>query len=255
MSATTSRLVHGLVRRLASPTGTPRCRSDARSPAPASGSPAADAPACARTSPSWFRMAEELITDAHRMTWTGSGRARGSWRAANGSAPTSPACSVCSSPSPSACSPSKSSSRGEFKRKAMGAQAGALFGYVGKRVLGQYDVFLPPDDEGLLYFVGSQRRRGGAAVRAAAARFPACGSRSTRSRTGCSSARLRGCAAHLQGLVDQYLAAASRSTAGADGTAQASGRGGARRRRRAHGRHLPVAHARSSASCSRRCRG
>jgi coenzyme F420 biosynthesis associated uncharacterized protein len=36
----------------------------------------------------------------------------------------------------------------------MGAQAGALFGYVARRVLGQYDVFLPPDDEGLLYFVG-----------------------------------------------------------------------------------------------------
>ena len=47
-----------------------------------------------------------------------------------------------------------STNRGELKRKAMGAQAGALFGYVGKRVLGQYDVFLPPDDEGLLYFVG-----------------------------------------------------------------------------------------------------
>jgi coenzyme F420 biosynthesis associated uncharacterized protein len=44
--------------------------------------------------------------------------------------------------------------RAEFKRKAMGAQAGALIGYVARRVLGQYDVFLPPDDEGLLYFVG-----------------------------------------------------------------------------------------------------
>lgn len=45
-------------------------------------------------------------------------------------------------------------SRAELKRKAMGAQAGALMGYVARRVLGQYDVFLPPDDEGLLYFVG-----------------------------------------------------------------------------------------------------
>ncbi len=27
-------------------------------------------------------------------------------------------------------------------------------GYVARKVLGQYDVFLPPDDEGLLYFVG-----------------------------------------------------------------------------------------------------
>ena len=44
--------------------------------------------------------------------------------------------------------------RPDFRRKAMGAQAGALLGYVGKRVLGQYDVFLPRDDEGLLYFVG-----------------------------------------------------------------------------------------------------
>jgi len=45
-------------------------------------------------------------------------------------------------------------SRASYKRKAMGAQAGALLGYVGRRVLGQYDVFVPPDDEGLLYFVG-----------------------------------------------------------------------------------------------------
>ena len=45
-------------------------------------------------------------------------------------------------------------SRASYKRKAMGAQAGALLGYVGRRVLGQYDVFVPPDDQGLLYFVG-----------------------------------------------------------------------------------------------------
>ncbi len=45
-------------------------------------------------------------------------------------------------------------SRAEFKRKALGAQTGALMGYVARKVLGQYDVFLPPDDEGLLYFVG-----------------------------------------------------------------------------------------------------
>jgi coenzyme F420 biosynthesis associated uncharacterized protein len=44
--------------------------------------------------------------------------------------------------------------RAEFKRKALGAQTGALMGYVARKVLGQYDVFLPPDDEGLLYFVG-----------------------------------------------------------------------------------------------------
>jgi coenzyme F420 biosynthesis associated uncharacterized protein len=44
--------------------------------------------------------------------------------------------------------------RAEFKRKALGAQTGALMGYVARKVLGQYDVFLPPDDEGLLYFIG-----------------------------------------------------------------------------------------------------
>ena len=44
--------------------------------------------------------------------------------------------------------------RAEFKRKSLGAQAGVLMGYVARKVLGQYDVFLPPDDEGLLYFVG-----------------------------------------------------------------------------------------------------
>ena len=44
--------------------------------------------------------------------------------------------------------------RGEIRRVALGAQFGVLIGYVGRRVLGQYDVFLPPDDDGLLYFVG-----------------------------------------------------------------------------------------------------
>jgi coenzyme F420 biosynthesis associated uncharacterized protein len=39
-------------------------------------------------------------------------------------------------------------------RKALGVQAGAVLGYVSRRVLGQYDVFLPADDEGLIYFVG-----------------------------------------------------------------------------------------------------
>ncbi len=48
----------------------------------------------------------------------------------------------------------KQSGHGTLRRKALGAQAGALLGYVSRRVLGQYDAFLPPDDEGLLYFVG-----------------------------------------------------------------------------------------------------
>jgi coenzyme F420 biosynthesis associated uncharacterized protein len=48
----------------------------------------------------------------------------------------------------------KQSGHGTIRRKALGAQAGGLLGYVSRRVLGQYDAFLPPDDEGLLYFVG-----------------------------------------------------------------------------------------------------
>lgn len=44
--------------------------------------------------------------------------------------------------------------RSAFRRKALGAQIGGLMGYVSRKVLGQYDAFLPPDDDGLLYFVG-----------------------------------------------------------------------------------------------------
>ena len=40
------------------------------------------------------------------------------------------------------------------RRKALGTQVGMLLGYVGRKVLGQYDLFLPPDDRDLLYFVG-----------------------------------------------------------------------------------------------------
>ena len=44
--------------------------------------------------------------------------------------------------------------RSDLRRKALGAQVGGLLGYASRKVLGQYDAFLPPDDEGLLYFVG-----------------------------------------------------------------------------------------------------
>jgi coenzyme F420 biosynthesis associated uncharacterized protein len=42
---------------------------------------------------------------------------------------------------------------GAVRRHVLGAQIGALLGYLGRRVLGQYDPFAPPDDEGLIYFV------------------------------------------------------------------------------------------------------
>jgi coenzyme F420 biosynthesis associated uncharacterized protein len=41
-----------------------------------------------------------------------------------------------------------------LRTKALGAQVGALFGYVSRKVMGQFDPFLPPDDDGLIYFVG-----------------------------------------------------------------------------------------------------
>ncbi len=44
--------------------------------------------------------------------------------------------------------------RPAFARKTMGGEIGAVVGYVSRRVLGQFDVFLPPDDDGLIYFVG-----------------------------------------------------------------------------------------------------
>jgi coenzyme F420 biosynthesis associated uncharacterized protein len=44
--------------------------------------------------------------------------------------------------------------RSGLRRKALGVQIGGLLGYVSRKVLGQYDAFLPPDDDGLLYFVG-----------------------------------------------------------------------------------------------------
>src|SRR5262245_30797615 len=42
-----------------------------------------------------------------------------------------------------------------LRRGVLGAQLGGLLGYLGHRVLGQYDMFLPPDDDGLIYFVGA----------------------------------------------------------------------------------------------------
>jgi coenzyme F420 biosynthesis associated uncharacterized protein len=47
-----------------------------------------------------------------------------------------------------------SEQRPTVSRKALGIQVGGLLGYVSRRVLGQVDVFLPPDDDGLIYFVG-----------------------------------------------------------------------------------------------------
>jgi coenzyme F420 biosynthesis associated uncharacterized protein len=41
-----------------------------------------------------------------------------------------------------------------LRRKVLGAEVGALLGYLSRKVLGQFDLFVPPDDEGTIYFVG-----------------------------------------------------------------------------------------------------
>lgn len=41
-----------------------------------------------------------------------------------------------------------------FRRRLLAAQVGGILGYLGRKVLGQYDLFLPPDDRDLIYFVG-----------------------------------------------------------------------------------------------------
>ena len=40
------------------------------------------------------------------------------------------------------------------RRQLLAFQVGGLLGYLSRRVLGQYDLFLPPDDRDLVYFVG-----------------------------------------------------------------------------------------------------
>jgi coenzyme F420 biosynthesis associated uncharacterized protein len=40
------------------------------------------------------------------------------------------------------------------RRSVLALQLGAILGYLGRKVLGQYDLFVPPDDRELLYFVG-----------------------------------------------------------------------------------------------------
>jgi coenzyme F420 biosynthesis associated uncharacterized protein len=40
------------------------------------------------------------------------------------------------------------------RRATLGVQVGGLLGYLSRKVLGQFDAFLPPDDDGLIYFVG-----------------------------------------------------------------------------------------------------
>ena len=95
--------------------------------------------------------------------------------------------------------------RSPMRRKALGAQIGGLLGYVSKKVLGQYDAFLPPDDEGLIYFVGPNlievERRFGLPPRDFRL-WVALHEVTHRLQFG-STPWLRG---YLQGRIDEYLA-------------------------------------------------
>jgi coenzyme F420 biosynthesis associated uncharacterized protein len=43
---------------------------------------------------------------------------------------------------------------GALRRRVLALQFGAILGYLSRKVLGQYDLFLPGDDRDLIYFVG-----------------------------------------------------------------------------------------------------
>ena len=47
-----------------------------------------------------------------------------------------------------------SAGSGTLRRRVLAFQFGAILGYLARKVLGQYDLFVPPDDRDLVYFVG-----------------------------------------------------------------------------------------------------
>jgi coenzyme F420 biosynthesis associated uncharacterized protein len=91
-----------------------------------------------------------------------------------------------------------------FSRKALGVQIGALLGYVSRRVLGQVDIFLPPDDDGLIYFVGPNLVEVGRnfALPPSDFRLWVAVHEVTHRMQFSSASWLRG---HLTGMVDAYL--------------------------------------------------
>jgi coenzyme F420 biosynthesis associated uncharacterized protein len=98
--------------------------------------------------------------------------------------------------------------RSNVARKALGGQIGAVLGYVSRRVLGQFDVFLPADDDGLIYFVGPNMvdvERRFALPAADFRRWVAIHEVTHRIQFG-AAPWLRG---YLGGLVDEYLGTVS----------------------------------------------
>ena len=92
----------------------------------------------------------------------------------------------------------------ELRRRSTGWQIGGLLGYASRKVLGQYDAFVPADDEGLLYFVGPNILEAEARSRLAPAdfRFWIAAHEVTHRVQFGATPWLRG---HLAGLVERYL--------------------------------------------------
>ena len=124
----------------------------------------------------------------------------------------------------------KRSSRAEFKRKAMGAQAGALFGYVAQTGARPVRRLPPARRRGTALLRRSQRRRGGTAVLAPRAGLPVVdrdprghapravrlGAVAARSSAGPRRPVPPGDLARLQELVDQIKRAVDEARGGVD---------------------------------------
>jgi coenzyme F420 biosynthesis associated uncharacterized protein len=91
------------------------------------------------------------------------------------------------------------------RRVAVGLQVGGLLGYASRKVLGQYDLFVPPDDDGLLYFVGPnviEAERRAPSLRPKDFRLWIAAHEVTHRVQFAATPWLRG---HLLDLVDRYL--------------------------------------------------
>ena len=188
---------------------------------------------------------EELIAAFTGMSCRrASGRAPGSCRAASGSAPTSGLQRLLE-PLAERIEAS-TGSRAEFRRKALGVQVGGLLGYVAARCSASTTSSCPPTTRGCSTSSvrTSPRPSSGSGSRTATS---GCGSPCTRSRTACSSAARRGCAAYLRELVDMYFGTVQLDSKELMHAAPAGRRGGASRRGLARRRRLlPAAHARAA---------
>lgn len=91
------------------------------------------------------------------------------------------------------------------RRAVVGLQIGGLLGYAARKVLGQYDLFVPADDDGLLYFVGPnivEAERRSASLNPRDFRFWIAAHEVTHRVQFGATSWLRG---HLMDMVERYL--------------------------------------------------